>query len=40
MSIRNVIAAVTLVAGAFVGTHAVAADTIRIATEGAMRLSI
>lgn len=35
MSIRNVIAAVTLVAGAFVGTHAVAADTIRIATEGA-----
>jgi polar amino acid transport system substrate-binding protein len=35
MSIRNVIAAVTLVAGAFVGTQAAAADTIRIATEGA-----
>ena len=35
MSVRKIIAAVTLVAGAFAGTQAIAGDKIRIATEGA-----
>ncbi|QEQ95377.1 ABC transporter substrate-binding protein [Neptunomonas concharum] len=35
MSVRKIVAAVTLVAGAFVGSQAMAGDKIRIATEGA-----
>ncbi len=35
MSFRKIVAAVTLVAGAFAGSQAIAGDKIRIATEGA-----
>lgn len=35
MSFRKIVAAVTLVAGAFAGSQAIAGDKVRIATEGA-----